>query len=98
MNAWISVVDASALEAFTVTSFAFQRQYCWRRLKCILKVPLTNWSFPYRFRGVFLAAIVLTRPRRGWRMKNQSTDQPGFDVALAHCFARVALGLCIALH
>jgi thiosulfate dehydrogenase (quinone) large subunit len=31
-------------------------------------------------------------------MKNQSTDQPGFDVALAHCFARVALGLCIALH
>ena len=31
-------------------------------------------------------------------MKNQSTDEPGLDAALAHCLARVALGLNIAMH
>ena len=31
-------------------------------------------------------------------MKNQSTDETGFDAALSHCLARVALGLNIAMH
>jgi thiosulfate dehydrogenase (quinone) large subunit len=31
-------------------------------------------------------------------MKNQSTDETGFDAALAHALARVALGLKIAMH
>ena len=31
-------------------------------------------------------------------MKNESTDEAGFDAALAHGLARVALGLNIAIH
>src|SRR6516165_1352317 len=31
-------------------------------------------------------------------MKNESTDKAGFDAALAHGLARVALGLNIAMH
>jgi thiosulfate dehydrogenase [quinone] large subunit len=31
-------------------------------------------------------------------MKNESTDEAGFDAALAHDLARVALGLSIAMH
>jgi thiosulfate dehydrogenase (quinone) large subunit len=31
-------------------------------------------------------------------MKNESTDQAGFDAALSHCLARLALGLSIAMH
>jgi thiosulfate dehydrogenase [quinone] large subunit len=31
-------------------------------------------------------------------MKNENTDETGFDVALAHGLARVALGLNIAMH
>ena len=31
-------------------------------------------------------------------MKNESTDETGFDVALAYGLARVALGLNIAMH
>ena len=31
-------------------------------------------------------------------MKNQSREEPTFDAALAHCLARLALGLNIAMH
>ena len=31
-------------------------------------------------------------------MKNQRTEEAGFDAALSHCLARVALGLDIAMH